>query len=103
MSEGVELQQQLKDQVCALIQRDDVLVLVVDYEEAKDGFPASITVQYKENVSWKEPTPGADTEVEVLLDEDLILFAALEAHKQNITLNQYLVSILEVHMKESHE
>lgn len=53
LTEEQQLQQSLKDQLCALIQRDDVLVLQVDYEDSENGFPAAINIQYEESTTWK--------------------------------------------------
>lgn len=33
-------------------------------------------------------------EVEITIDDDILLFCALEAHKRDITLNEYINQIL---------
>jgi len=52
LQEGRQGQQNLKDMLCLLIQREDVLVLQVDFNSVEDGCPTSITIQYKENVEF---------------------------------------------------
>lgn len=52
LQEGRQMQQNLKDNLCALIQREDVLVLQADFDSAEGGFPATVTIQYKENVRF---------------------------------------------------
>lgn len=39
-------------------------------------------------------------EVEFTIDDDILLFCALEAHKRDITLNQYINEILNNYINE---
>ena len=41
-----------------------------------------------------------DVEVELELDEKTLLYLALEAHKKNVTLNDYMIELLEDYARE---
>jgi len=44
-----------------------------------------------------------DVEVELELDEKTLLYLALEAHKKNVTLNDYMIELLEDYVREHKE
>ena len=44
-----------------------------------------------------------DVEIELELDEKTLLYLALEAHKKNVTLNDYMIELLEDYVREHKE